>query len=111
MGGLKQLEEPLPPSSVFARRFGGRFARLIFGVIDQARFANQITGIDKPPIPAIQRIVSIVAENEILSFGHDNLAVQHYAVADYNTRRRMQRVTLLGYRPVGVGETAVSEAA
>lgn len=30
----------------------------------------------------------------------DNLAVQHYAVADYDQRRRMQRVTLLGTRPL-----------
>ena len=33
----------------------------------------------------------------------DNHAVQHYAVADYVERRRMQRVTLLGERPLGVG--------
>lgn len=32
----------------------------------------------------------------------DNHAVQHYAVADYSERRRMQRVTLLGYRPIGI---------
>jgi taurine dioxygenase len=33
----------------------------------------------------------------------DNHAVQHYAVADYDTRRVMQRVTLAGYAPAGVG--------
>jgi taurine dioxygenase len=32
----------------------------------------------------------------------DNHACQHYAVPDYAGRRRMQRVTLLGYRPQGV---------
>ena len=41
----------------------------------------------------------------------DNHAVQHYAVADYNTRRRMQRVTLLGYAPIGVDEARMREAA
>ena len=34
----------------------------------------------------------------------DNLAVQHFAVADYSERRRMQRVTLLGDKPIGVRE-------
>lgn len=32
----------------------------------------------------------------------DNMAVQHFAVADYNERRRMQRVLLKGERPQGV---------
>jgi len=41
----------------------------------------------------------------------DNLAVQHYAIADYSTRRVMQRVTLLGERPVGVEQALVHEAA
>ena len=36
----------------------------------------------------------------------DNHAVQHYAVADYATRRVMQRVTLKGERPVGVNGIA-----
>jgi taurine dioxygenase len=32
----------------------------------------------------------------------DNQAVQHYAVADYASRRLMQRVTLVGERPIGI---------
>jgi taurine dioxygenase len=36
----------------------------------------------------------------------DNHACQHYAVPDYAGRRRMQRVTLLGYRPRGAESSA-----
>ena len=32
----------------------------------------------------------------------DNLCTQHYAVADYDTRRVIQRVALAGKRPVPV---------
>ncbi|MDG2005651.1 MAG: TauD/TfdA family dioxygenase [Novosphingobium sp.] len=41
----------------------------------------------------------------------DNHACQHYAVADYNERRRMQRVTLTGYSPQGVAGRVLHEAA
>ncbi len=32
----------------------------------------------------------------------DNLAVQHYAVADYTERRLMQRIVMSGSRPLGI---------
>jgi taurine dioxygenase len=38
----------------------------------------------------------------------DNRAVQHYAVPDYAERRVMQRVSVLGERPVGIGAPASS---
>jgi taurine dioxygenase len=41
----------------------------------------------------------------------DNHATQHYAVADYASQRRMQRVTLAGYRPMGIEQARVHEAA
>src|SRR5882724_2307359 len=39
----------------------------------------------------------------------DGHAVQHYAVADYASRRVMQRVLTEGPRPIAVGETARSD--
>jgi taurine dioxygenase len=42
----------------------------------------------------------------------DNHAVQHYAAADYASRRLMQRVTLVGEPPIGIaGTIAAREAA
>ena len=41
----------------------------------------------------------------------DNQAVHHYAVADYASRRVMQRVTLVGERPIGIGGLPVARAA
>jgi len=41
----------------------------------------------------------------------DNMAVQHYAVADYVERRRMQRVTLVGEAPSAVGDDRGRKAA
>ena len=41
----------------------------------------------------------------------DNQAVHHYAVADYASRRVMQRVTLIGERPIGIGGLPAARAA
>ena len=41
----------------------------------------------------------------------DNMAVQHYAVADYVERRRMQRVTLVGEVPSGIENDRTRKAA
>src|ERR1035438_9607367 len=70
---LKEFEKPAPPDSAASRSLSHR---RILGIVNHQRLANQIAGADKPPIPAVQRQVAIVAQNEVLSLGHHHLAIQ-----------------------------------
>src|SRR4051812_38097753 len=91
---MHALAEPRPANVGQPGELGGGVGRV--AEVDDLRTPTQQRGGDEPPIPAVERVVPIVAQHEVLLLRDDQRppVVSRWMVADRGVRGAHQEVAL-----------------